>query len=75
MAKYILEDILRVRNFRKDVAEKNLTKAQHLVTEAEENVKRAEKSLENFKVFIVEESNRLYKKVLGQKVKKCPWMV
>ncbi|MDR2436367.1 MAG: type III secretion protein [Puniceicoccales bacterium] len=70
MAKYILEDILRVRNFRKDVAEKNLTQAQRLVVEAEENVKRAEQALEEFKVFIVTESDRLYKEVIGQKVKK-----
>ncbi|MDR0679884.1 MAG: type III secretion protein [Puniceicoccales bacterium] len=70
MAKYILEDILRVRNFRKDVAEKNLAQAKRLVVEAEENVKRAEEALEAFKIFIVEESDRLYKKVIGQKVKK-----
>jgi hypothetical protein len=70
MAKYILEDILRVRNFRKDVAEKNLTQAQRLVVEAEENVKRAQQALDGFRVFIVEESDRLYKEVIGQKVKK-----
>jgi hypothetical protein len=52
------------------VAEKNLTQAQRLVSEAEENVKRAETALEEFKVFIVEESDRLYKKVMRQKVKK-----
>jgi uncharacterized Rossmann fold enzyme len=70
MVKYVLEDILRVRNFRKDVAEKNLTQAQRLVTEAEENLKRAENALEEFKIFIVTESDRLYKKVMKQKVKK-----
>ncbi len=70
MVKYILEDILRVRNFRKDIAEKNFTQAQRLVVEAEENVKRAEKELEEFKVFIVKESDRLYKKVMNKKVKK-----
>ena len=70
MVKYVLEDLLRIRNFRKARAEKDLKQAQRLVVEAEDNVKRAEQALEDFKAFIVEESNRLYKKVLGQKVKK-----
>lgn len=70
MAKYALEDILRVRNFRKDVAEKNLTQAQRLLVEAEDNVKRAQQALEDFKTFIVTETDRLYKKVMNKKVKK-----
>lgn len=70
MVKYILEDILKVRNFRKDIAEKEFTKAQRLVVEAEENVKRAESALEEYKVFIVKETDRLYKQVMNKKVKK-----
>ena len=70
MAKYILEEMLRVRKFRKDVAEKNLKQAQALVKEAENNVAKAEKTLEDFKVFMEKESERLYQKIMMQKVKK-----
>lgn len=70
MAKYILEEMLRVRKFRKDVAEKNLKQAQVLVAEAENNVAKAEKALEDFKVFMEKESERLYQKIMMQKVKK-----
>ena len=70
MAKYILEEMLRVRKFRKDVAEKNLKQAQVLVSEAENNVAKAEKALEDFKVFMEKESERLYQKIMMQKVKK-----
>lgn len=70
MAKYILEEMLRVRKFRKDVAEKNLKQAQVLVVEAENNVTKAEKALEDFKVFMEKESERLYQKIMMQKVKK-----
>jgi hypothetical protein len=52
------------------VAEKNLTQARRLVVEVEENVKRTEQALEGFKVFIAEESDRPYKLLIGQIVKK-----
>lgn len=70
MAKYILEEMLRVRKFRKDVAEKNLKHAQALVEEAENNVAKAKTTLEHFKVFMEKESERLYQKIMMQKVKK-----
>ena len=70
MVKYILEDMLRVRNLRKDAAEKNLKQAQKLVDEAKANVTKAEKTLADFKVFMEEESERLYKKIMMHKVKK-----
>ncbi len=70
MVKYVLEDILRVRNFRKDIAEKNYTQAQRLVAEAEENVKRAKEALKKFEEFIVTETDRLYAQVLRKSVKK-----
>jgi hypothetical protein len=70
MAKDIREDVLRVRNFCKDVAEKNLTQIERLIGDAEKNVKRTEQALGEFKVLIVEESDRLYKKVIERKVKK-----
>ncbi len=70
MVKYVLEEILKVRTFRKDIAEKNYTQAQRLVVEAEENVKRTEQALEDFKGFITTETDRLYKEVMNKKVKK-----
>jgi chromosome segregation ATPase len=70
MAKYILEEMLRVRNFRKEVAEKNLKQAQKLVEEGKTNVTNAEKTLADFKIFMEQESERLYKKIMMQKVKK-----
>jgi hypothetical protein len=44
MAKYILEEMLLVRNMRKDAAEKNLKQAQRLVEEAKENVENAKRN-------------------------------
>jgi flagellar biosynthesis chaperone FliJ len=70
MAKYVLEDMLRVRNLRKDTAEKNLKQAQRLVDEAKENIAKAEKELADFKIFIEKETERLYKKIMKQMVKK-----
>ena len=70
MAKYILEEMLRVRNLRKDAAEKRLKQAQKLLDEAKQNLERAEEALEKFKVFIVEETDRLYKKIMMKKKKK-----
>jgi chromosome segregation ATPase len=70
MAKYILEEMLRVRNLRKDAAEKSLKQAQRLVEEGKENVNLAEKALEDYRVFMEQESDRMYKKIMMQKVKK-----
>jgi flagellar biosynthesis chaperone FliJ len=70
MAKYILEEMLRVRNFRKDAAEKALKQAQRLVEEGRENLKNAEKALADYKIFMDKECDRLYKKIIMQKVKK-----
>jgi type III secretion protein O len=70
MAKYILEEMLRVRNLRKDTAERDLKQAQRLLEEAKENVNKAEKTLADFRIFMEKESERLYKKIIMQKVKK-----
>ena len=59
MAKYILEEMLRVRNLRKDAAEKRLKQAQKLLDEAKQNLEKAKEALEKFKVFIVEETERM----------------
>ncbi|MDR1665584.1 MAG: YscO family type III secretion system apparatus protein [Puniceicoccales bacterium] len=46
--KYELEDILKVRNFRKDKASDNVTKARRKLREAEEKVEEEKRKLEAF---------------------------
>jgi hypothetical protein len=58
MAKYILEEMLQVRNLCKDTTEKNLKQAQRLVEEAKENVENVKRTLEEFTIFIEKESER-----------------
>jgi triphosphoribosyl-dephospho-CoA synthetase len=69
MAKYILEEILQIRNLRRNIAEKNLKQAQRLVEEAKENAENA-KVPEEFQIIIEKESQRLNKKVMMQKIQK-----
>ena len=68
--KYELDDLLRVREIRKDRAEKELKKAQQLLREAEEAVVRAKKELEDYKLFVIQESQRLYNQVMRKSVNK-----
>jgi F0F1-type ATP synthase membrane subunit b/b' len=65
--KYELDDLLRVRKIRKDRAEKNLKEAQQLLKEAEQAVVKAKQELEDYKIFVVQETKRLYDQIL----KKC----
>lgn len=68
--KYELDDLLRVREIRKDRAEKNLKRAQQLLKEAEQAVVKAKQELEDYKVFVVKETQRLYDQVLRKKINK-----
>lgn len=70
MVKYILEDMLRVRNLRKDTAERNVKQAQHLLEEANTNLQKAKKALEDYRVFVDEETERMYQKIMMQKIKR-----
>lgn len=68
--KYELDDLLRVREIRKDRAEKNLKRAQQLLKEAEQAVVKAKQELEDYKVFVVKETQRLYDQVLRKRINK-----
>ena len=68
--KYELDDLLRVREIRKDRAEKELKKAQQLLREAEQAVVQAKKELEDYKIFVIQESQRLYDQVIQKRINK-----
>jgi exonuclease VII small subunit len=68
--KYELDDLLRVRKIRKDRAEKNLKEAQQLLKEAEQAVVKAKQELEDYKIFVVQETNRLYDQILRKSINK-----
>lgn len=68
--KYELDDLLRVREIRKDRAEKELKKAQQLLREAEQAVVQAKKELEEYKIFVIKESQRLYDQVIRKRINK-----
>jgi flagellar biosynthesis chaperone FliJ len=68
--KYELDDLLRVREIRKDRAEKNLKQAQQLLKEAEQALAKAKQELEDYKIFVVKETQRLYNQVLKKNINK-----
>ncbi|MDR1906671.1 MAG: type III secretion protein [Puniceicoccales bacterium] len=68
--KYELDDLLRVRVIRKDRAEKNLKEAQQLLKEAEQAVVKAKQELEDYKIFVVKETQRLYDQILKKSINK-----
>ncbi|MDR1435151.1 MAG: type III secretion protein [Puniceicoccales bacterium] len=68
--KYELDDLLRVREIRKDRAEKNLKQAQQLLKEAEQALVKAKQELEDYKIFVVKETRRLYDQVLKKSINK-----
>ncbi|MDR2200605.1 MAG: type III secretion protein [Puniceicoccales bacterium] len=68
--KYELDDLLRVREIRKDRAEKNLKKAQQLLKEAEQALAKAQQELEDYKNFVIQETQRLYNQVLRKSINK-----
>ncbi|MDR2806675.1 MAG: type III secretion protein [Puniceicoccales bacterium] len=68
--KYELDDLLRVREIRKDRAEKNLKRAQQLLKEAEQALAKAKQELEAYKIFVIKETQRLYNQVLKKSINK-----
>ncbi|MDE6576154.1 MAG: type III secretion protein [Verrucomicrobiota bacterium] len=68
--KYELDDLLRVREIRKDRAEKVLHEAQQLVREAEQAIVKAQQELEDYKLFVIQESQRLYDQVMRKSINK-----
>jgi len=69
-AKYALGDLLKVRHIRKDKAEKDVTQARRLLIEAQKMLQKAMQELEDYRVFVKEETERLYKEILRQSVRR-----
>lgn len=70
MPKYVLGDILRVRNLRLSKAERELQQARRLLAEAKENEEKAKKVVEDYKIFIVSETDRLYNNIIKKQVRR-----
>lgn len=68
MAKYELEDLLRVRHIRKDRAAKELKDAKELLVQAEQAVAKAKQELEDYKVFVKNETVRLYNEIMNKTI-------
>jgi type III secretion protein O len=69
MARYFLQDMVFVREHREDKASKAVTLARRLVAEAEQRVAERKKELEDYKVWRVQEEERMIQKIMRQKVK------
>lgn len=70
MPKYVLGDILRVRNLRLSKAERDLQQARRLLEDAKENEEKAKKAVEEYKIFIVSETDRLYNNIIKKQVRR-----
>ncbi|MDR3317321.1 MAG: type III secretion protein [Puniceicoccales bacterium] len=68
--KYELDDLLRVRKIRKDRAERNLKQAKQLLKEAEQALVKAKQELEEYKIFVIKETRRLYDQILKKSINK-----
>ncbi|MDR2377376.1 MAG: type III secretion protein [Puniceicoccales bacterium] len=70
MAKYALGDLLKVRHIRKDKAEKDVVQARRLLVEAQKILQKTLQELEDYRVFVREETERLYAEILKQSVRR-----
>lgn len=70
MAKYVLEDLLYIREMREQMAKDQMSKARRHVAEMIELVKQRKKELEEYKEWRVKEEERLYEEVMNTEVKK-----
>jgi hypothetical protein len=68
--KYILADLMRVRELRKDRAERELLKAKEQVIEAKKIVEQRQKELEEYEKWVKEEIDRQYMAILRKEVRK-----
>ncbi|HSJ01072.1 MAG: type III secretion protein [Verrucomicrobium sp.] len=69
MARYLLQDLIFVREHREDKASKAVTMARRVVVEAEQLVARREKELEDYKVWRQEEEIRKLDSIMLKPVK------
>jgi flagellar export protein FliJ len=67
---YALGDLLKVRHIRKDKAEKNVTQARRFLMEAQKVLQQTMQELEDYKVFVREETERLYSEIIKQSVRR-----
>lgn len=68
MGAYLLQDLVRVREFREDRASKALSRAQRLVEEAKKSLQEKEKQLKTYKIWQIEEEERLIQSIMLKKV-------
>jgi type III secretion protein O len=68
--KYALADLLKVRHIRRDRAEKDVTQARRLLVEAQKILQQTMQELEDYKVFVREETERLYAEIVKQSVRR-----
>jgi chromosome segregation ATPase len=68
--KYILADLMRVRELRKDRAERELLKAKEQVVEAKKMVEQRKNELEEYEKWVEEEIDRQYDAILKKEVPK-----
>lgn len=66
--KYALEDLLRIRTLRENAASEVVTKARRKLEAALKEVERCQRELDDYRVWRVDEEERLYSKVLKQAV-------
>jgi type III secretion protein O len=70
VAQYALGDLLKVRHIRKDKAEKDVTQTRRFLVEAQKMLQQAMQELEDYKVFVREETERLYAEIIKQSVRR-----
>jgi hypothetical protein len=68
--KYILADLMRVRELRRDRAERELIKAKEQVIEAKKVVEQRQRELEEYEKWVEEEIDRQYDAILKKAVHK-----
>ncbi|MDR3143710.1 MAG: type III secretion protein [Puniceicoccales bacterium] len=69
-AKYALGDLLKVRHIRKDRAEKEVVQARRLLVAAQKILQKALQELEDYRVFVQEETEHLYAAIIKQSVRR-----
>ncbi len=69
METYLLQDLVRVREFREDRAGKAVIKARSVAEEARLDLRKKEKELTAYRKWRVEEEDRLIRSIMLKKVK------
>lgn len=67
---YALQDLLRIRQMREQMAKDSLIKAQNYLEETIRQVEQKKKELEDFRVWRVEEEDRLYAEIMNKKIRR-----